>query len=249
MLHSKTVLFIYCICVVFVQSLKIIQLFSTLWTEACQAYLSPGACSSLCPLSRWCHPTISSSVSPFSSCSQSFLASGSFFSKECVLCIRWPKDWNFSISFSNEYSGLISFRMDCFDHLAVLGTLMSLPQHHSSKAPILQHSAFFMVQLSHLYMITGKIIALMIWTFVSKVMSLLFNMLYRFVIAFLPRSKCPFISWQQSPSTVILYMLIPNSHWSLLLLYPLITINLVSLSVSLFLFWKWVAINILYTVS
>ena len=92
--------------------------------------LSSGACSNSCPLSQWCHPTISSSVAPFSSCLQSFLASASFFSNECVLCIRWPRYWNFSISFSNEYSGLISFRMDRFDHLAVLGTL-----RESSPAP------------------------------------------------------------------------------------------------------------------
>ena len=113
------------------------------------------------------------------------------FSKDLVLCIKWPKDWNFSFSISpsNEYSGLISFRIDWFDLLAVQGTLKSLLQHHSSKASILQHSAFFMVQLSHPYMTTGKTIALTRWTFVSKVMSLLFNTLSRFVIAFLPRSK------------------------------------------------------------
>ena len=114
------------------------------------------------------------------------------FSNESALGIRWPKYWSFSfsISSSNDYSGLISFRMDWFDLLAVQGTLKSLFQHHSSKASILWHSAFFMVQLSHPYMTTGKIIALTRWTFVSKVMSLLFNTLTRFVIAFLPRSKC-----------------------------------------------------------
>ena len=114
------------------------------------------------------------------------------FSKESVLHIMWPKDWsfNFSISPSNEYSGLISFRMDWLDLLAVQGTLKSLPQFHSSKTSILQHSAFFLVQLSHLYMTTGKTIALTIWTFVGKVMSLLFNMLSSLVITFLPRSKC-----------------------------------------------------------
>jgi len=122
------------------------------------------------------------------------------------LCIRWPKYWSlsFSISPSNEYSGLISFRMDWFDLLAVQGTLKSLLQHHSSKASFLQHSAFFIVQLTHPYLITGKTIALTIQTFVSKVMFLLFNMLSRFVIAFLPRSKGLLISWQQSPSIVIL---------------------------------------------
>ena len=111
------------------------------------------------------------------------------FSKGLPLCIGWPKHWNFSISPSNEYSGLISFRIDWFDLLGVQGTLKSLLQHHNSKASILQRSAFFMVQLSHLYMTTGKTIALTTWNFASKVMSLLFNMLSRFVIAFLPRSK------------------------------------------------------------
>ena len=121
-----------------------------------------------------------------------------------ALCIRWPKYWsfNFSISSSNEYSGLVSFRIDWFD--LVQGTLKSLLQHHSLKAPILEHSAFFMVQLSHLYMTTGKATALSRWTFVNKVMSLLFNTLSRFVIAFLPSSKCLLISWLPSPSAVIL---------------------------------------------
>ena len=117
------------------------------------------------------------------------------FSNESVLCIRWLNYWSFSISPSNEYSGLISFRIDWFDLLGIQGTLKSLPQHHSSKASILQHLAFFMVQLSHLYMTTEKTIALTIWTFVDKVMFLLFNMLSRFVIAFLPRSKHLLISW------------------------------------------------------
>ena len=128
------------------------------------------------------------------------------FSNESVLCIRWPKYWSFSlrISPSNEYSGLISFRIDLLDLLAVQGTLKSLLQHHNSKASILLHSAFFIVQLSHPYMTTGKTIALTRQTFVGKVMSLLLNMLSRFVITFLPRSKHLLISWQQSPSTVIL---------------------------------------------
>ena len=113
------------------------------------------------------------------------------FSDESVLHIRWPKYWNFSFSNSpsNEYSGLISFRTDWFDFLAVQGTLKSLLQHHSSNASVLQHSAFFMVHLSHSYMTTGKTVALTRWVFVGKPMSLLFNMLSRFVIAFLPRSK------------------------------------------------------------
>ena len=128
------------------------------------------------------------------------------FSNESVLRIRWPKYWSFSFSISpsNEHSGLISFRIDWFDLLAVQGTLKSLLRHHSSKASIFHHSAFFMVQLSHPYMTTGIIIALTVWTFVGKVMSLLFKTLVKFVIAFLPRSKCFLISWLQSPSAVIL---------------------------------------------
>ena len=127
------------------------------------------------------------------------------FSNESVLRIRWPKNWSFSfnISPSNDHSGLISFTIDWFDHLAVQET-KSLLQHHSSKASILWHSAFFIVQPSHSYITTEKTIALTRRTFVDKVMSLLFNMLSRLVIAFLPRSKCFLISWLQSPSAVIL---------------------------------------------
>ena len=155
---------------------------------------SSGTCSNSCSLSQWCHPTISS-------CHTLLLLPSIFpkirvFSNESALYIRWPKycSFSYSISPSNEYSGLISFRMDWLDLLAVQGTLKSLLQHHSSKASILQHSAFFIVQLSHPYMTTEKTIALTIWTF-SKVMSLLFNMLSRFVMAFLPKSKCLSISW------------------------------------------------------
>ena len=128
------------------------------------------------------------------------------FYKELALCIRWLKYWSFSfkISPSNEYSGLISCRMDWLYLLAVQGTLNSLLQHHSSKASILWHSAFLIGQLSHPYMTTGKTIALARWTFVDKVMSLHFNMLSRLVIHFLPRSKCLLISWLLSPSAVIL---------------------------------------------
>ena len=128
------------------------------------------------------------------------------FSHESVLHIRWPNYWSFSfsISSSNEYSGLISFRMDWLDLLAVQGTFKSLLHHHTSKASILWCSAFFIVQLSHPYRITGKTIALTRWTFVGKVMSLLFNMLSRLVIAFFPRSKRLLISWLQSPSAMIL---------------------------------------------
>ena len=126
------------------------------------------------------------------------------FSNESVLCLRWPKYWSFNINPSNEYSGLISFRIDWLDLLAVQGTLKSHLQHHSSKASNLQHLALFMVQLSRPYMTTGKTIALTRQTFVSKVTSLLFIMLSRFIMAFLPRSKLLLISWLQLPSEVIL---------------------------------------------
>ena len=128
------------------------------------------------------------------------------FSNESTLCMRCPKYWSFSFSIipSKEIPGLISFRMDRLDLLAVQGTLKSLFHHHSSKASILRRSAFFTIQLSHPHMTTGKTIALTRWTLVGKVMSLLLNMLSRLLITFLPRSKCLLISWLQSPSTVIL---------------------------------------------
>ena len=128
------------------------------------------------------------------------------FSNESTLRMRWSKYWSFSLSInpSNKHPGLISFRMEWLDLLAVQGTLKSLLQHHSLKASILRHSTFFTVQLSHPYMTTGKTIALTRWTFVGKVMSLIFSMLSRLVITFLPRSKCLLISWLQSPSAVIL---------------------------------------------
>ena len=150
---------------------------------------NPGACSNSYPLSQWSNPTISSSVVPFSSRLQSFQHQGLFqwvnFSHQVV------KYWtfNFSISPSNEYSVMISLRIDWFELLEVQGTLKKLLQHHNSKAPILRHSALFMVQPSHPYMTTGKTIALARWTFVSEVMSVLFNMLSVLAIAFLPRSK------------------------------------------------------------
>ena len=161
---------------------------------------TPRACSNSCPSSWRCHPIISSSVIPFSSRLQSFPASGSF------LHIRWPKYWSFSFNMSpsSEHSGLISFRMDWLDLLAVQGTLKSPLQHHSPKASIFRCSAFFIVQLSHPSMTTGKIIALTRWTFFGKEMSLLFNMLSRSVITFLPRSKPLLILWLWSPSAVIL---------------------------------------------
>ena len=167
-------------------------LFATPWTVARHASLSITSSWSLLKLmslSRWCHPTISSSVFPFSSHLQSFQHKS--FSNESALPIRWPKYWSssFNTSPSNEHSGLISFRMDWLDLPAVQGTLKSLLQLHSSKAPILQCSACFIVQLSHPYMTTGKTIALISRTFVGKVMSLLFNMLSMLVITSLPRSS------------------------------------------------------------
>ena len=165
---------------------------------------TPGVCSNSCPSSWWCYQTISSSVIPFSSCLQS--SSIRVFFSESVLHIRWPECWSFilSISPSNEYSGLISFRIDWLDLRADQGTLKSLLQQHHSKASTLWCSAFFMVQLSHPYTITGKTIALTGQTFVGKVMSLLFNMASKLIIAFLPSSKCLLISLLQSPSAVIL---------------------------------------------
>ena len=172
-----------------VQLLSHVRLFETPWTAACQASLSITNSWSLrknsCPLSGWCHLIISS-------CHPLLLLLSIFpsitvFSNESVLHIRWPKYWSFSFSISRsiEYSGLISFRMDWLDLLAVQGTLKNLLQHHSSKASVLWHSALFIVQFSHPYMTTGKTTALTRQTFVGKVMSLLLNMLSRLVIAFL----------------------------------------------------------------
>ena len=191
-----------------VQSLRRVQLFATPWIAARQASLSItnsqsslklASIESVMPSSHLilCRPLLL--LPPI-------LPSIRVFSNESSLCMRWPKYWSFSFSIipSKEIRGLISFRMDWLDLLAVQGTPKSLLQHHSSKASILQHSAFFTVQLSHPYMTTGKTIALTKQTFVGKVMSLLFNMLSRLVITFLPRSKCLLISWLQSPSAVIL---------------------------------------------
>jgi len=163
---------------------------------------TPGVHSNSRPLSWWCHPAISSSVVPFSSCPQSLPAS--VFSNESTLRMKWPNYWNFSFSItpSREHPGLISFRMDWLDILA--DSLKSLAQHHSSKASILQCSAFFIVQLSNPYMTTGKTIVLTRWIVFGKVMSLLFNTLSRLVITFLPRSKCLLLSWLQSPSAITL---------------------------------------------
>ena len=191
-----------------VQSLSCVQLFAMPRTAARQASLAITNTWSLLKLVSiklvipsnhffLCHPLLLlSSVFP----------SIRVFSNELVLCIRWLKYWSFSFSISpsNEYSGLIFSRMDWMDLLALQRTLKSLLQHHSSKASILQHSSFFIAQLSNLYKTTGKTIALTRCTFVSKVMSLLFNMLSRLVIAFLPRNKRLLISWLQSSSAVIL---------------------------------------------
>ena len=190
------------------QSLTRIQLFATLWTAACQASWSITSSQSFHKLMSiksvmpsnhliLCHPLL---LLP------SIFPSIRVFSNESVLRIRWPKYWSFSFSISpsNENSGLISFRMDWVDLLAVQGTLKSLLQHRSSKASIPPCSAFLMVQLTHPYMTTGKTTALTRQTFAGKVMSLLFNMLSRLVIAFLLRSKRLLIYWLQSPSAVIL---------------------------------------------
>ena len=182
---------------------------ATPWMTACQASLSFSISWSLLKLmsfelvmtsnhlTRLCHPFL---LLP------SIFPSIRVFSNELALCIRWPKYWSFSFTISptSEYSELISIRINWFDLLALQGTLKSLLQHHNSKASIPQPCAFFMVQLSHPYMTTGKTIALTIWTFVGKVMPLLFNTLSRFIIASLPRSKCLLISWLQSLSAVIL---------------------------------------------
>ena len=191
-----------------VQLLSRVWLFETPWTTAHQASLSitdsrsppkPMSIESVMPSNRLilCHPLL---LLP------SIFPSIRVLSNESALRIRWPKYWSFSFSISpsNEHPGLISFKMDWLDLLAVQGTLKSLLQQQSSKASILQSLAFFIVQLSHLYMTTGKTIALTRWTFINKVRSLLFNMLSRLVITFLPRSKHLLISWLQSSSVVIL---------------------------------------------
>ena len=190
-----------------VQSLSRVRLFATAWTAACQASLSITNSQSLLKL------MFIESVMPSNHlilCRPLLLLPSIFpsirvFSNESALPIRWPKYWSFSFSISpsNEYSGLNSFRMDWFYLLAVQGTLKSLLQHHSSKASILWCSAFFIVQFSHPYMATGKTIALTRQTFVGKITSLLFNILSWLVVAFLPRCKRLLISWPQSPAVVI----------------------------------------------
>ena len=191
-----------------VQSLNLVRLFATPWTTAHQASLSitnsrssrkPMSIESVMPSNHLilCHPLF---LPP------SIFPSIKVFSDESVLWIWWPKYWSFSFSISpsNEYSGLIFFRMDWLDLLAVQGTLKSLFQHHNLKVSILRPSAFYIFQLSHSYMTIGKPIVLIRWTFIGKVMSLFFNMLSRLVRTFLSRSKHILITWLQSPSTVIL---------------------------------------------
>ena len=191
-----------------VQSLSCVQLYVTPWTAVHQTSLPITNSQNLLKLMSI------KSMMPSNHlilCCPLFLLPSTFprsrvFSSKSVLCIRWPKYWsfNFSISPFNDYSELISFKIVWLDLLALQGSLKSLLQHHSSKASIIQLSAFFMVQLSHPYMTTGQTVALTKQTFVGKVMSLLFNMLSRLGVAFLPRSKCLLISWLQSPSVVIL---------------------------------------------
>ena len=191
-----------------VQLLSRVRFFATPWIAARQASLSiTNSQSSLRLMSI--EPVMPSSH--FILCHPLFLLppippSIRVFSNESILCMRWPKYWSFSFSIipSKEHPGLISFRMDWLDLLAVQGTLKSILQHHSWKTSLLLDSAFFIVQLSHPYMTTGKTIALTRWTFLGKVMSLLLNMLSRLVITFLPRSKCLLITWLQSPPAVIL---------------------------------------------
>ena len=189
------------------QSLGCVWLFSTPWTAAWQASLPVINSQTLLKLVHW----VSDVTYHLILCRPLLIPPSIFprirgFSNESVLCIRWPRYWSFSFSISpsNEHSGLISFRMDWLDLLAIQGTLKNILQHHSSKPSILWCSAFFIVQHSHLYMTTGKIIALTGWIFVGKVMSLLFNMLSRLAITFIPRSKPLLISWLQSLSAVML---------------------------------------------
>ena len=223
-----------------VQSLSHVQLFTTPWTAACQASLSITNSGSLLKL------VSIKSVMPSNHLIldhpllllPSIFPSNRVFSNGSVLCIKWPKYWSFSFSItpSNKYSGLISFRIDWFDLLAVQGTLKSLLQYHSSKTSIICIQLFLWSNSQYLYMTTGKTIALTRWTFLGKVMSLLFNTLSRFVIAFLPRSKCLLISWLQSPSAVILE---PKKTKSLTvsIVSPSICHEVMGLDSMIFVFW------------
>ena len=229
--------------------LSCVRLFVTPWTVACQASLSFTNSQSLLKLMSiklvmpsnhliLCQPLL---LLP------SIFPKIRVFTNESTLCIRWPKyrSFSFSICPSNEYSGLISFRMDWLDLLAAQGTLKSILQQHSSKASILQWSAFLIVQLSHPYMSTGKTIALTRRTFVSKVMSLVFNMLSRLVLAFLPGSKCLLISWLQSPSEVILELPQIKSI-TVSIVSPSICYELMGLDAMILVFWMlWSEVKLL----
>ena len=221
-----------------IQLLSCVQFFVTPWTAARQASLPNTNSQGL-------HKLMSiKSVMPSNHlilCCPLLLPPSIFprfgaFPKESVLRMRWPKNWSFSFSISpsNEYSGLISFRMDWLNLLALQGTLKSLLQHHSSKASILQHSAFFIVQISHPYMTTRKIIPLTRQITVGKVMSLLLNMLSRLVITFLPRSKCLFVSWLQTPSAVILEL--PKVNPATVTVYPSICHEMMGPDAMIFVF-------------
>ena len=187
-----------------IRTLPSVQLLLTSWTAAKQSSLFFPISRRLLKLLSIESVMPSNNLVPCHPLPPSIFSKIKVFSNELAVCIRWPKHWSFSINPSNEYSGLISFRSDWFDHYAIQGTLKSLLQHHSSKASILQCSVFYIIQLSHSHMTMGKTIALTRQTFVGKLMSLLFNMLSSLVIAFLPRSKHLLISWLQSPSAVIL---------------------------------------------
>ena len=221
-----------------VQSLNRVWLFATPWTAACQASLSITNSQNFLTLMSI---ELVMPSNHFILCRPLLLLPSIFpnirvFSNESILHIRWPKDWSFSFSISpsHEYSGLISFRMDWLDLLAVQEILKSLLQDHSSKASILWCSAFFIVQLSHPYMTTGKTIALTRWTFVGKVMSLPLNMLSKLVITFLPRSKSLLISWLQSPNAVILE---PKKIMSVFIVSPSICHEVIGQDALIFVFW------------
>ena len=229
--------FIYCLCAFLqyssVQLLSRVRLFVTPWTAAHQASLSITNGWSLLKLMSIESVMPSNHLIP---CCPFLLLTSIFpsirvFLNESIICIRWPKYWSFSFSISpsNEYLGLISFRIDLLDLLAVQGNLKKLFQQHISKASILWCSAFFIVQLSHPYLTPGKVIALTRQTFAGNVISLHFNMMSRLVIAFLPRSKCLFMSWLQSPSAVILESKKINS----------VTVSIVSPSICLFAMKLW----------
>ena len=218
-----------CCCSVAQSCLTSLQVHELQHTRLLCPSLSPWVCWNSCPFSQWCHSTISCSVFPFFSSLKPFLASAFFLLNQLFALDGHSIGASGSASF--EYSGLISFRIDWFDLPDVQETLRSLCQHHSSKASILQHSALFMVQLSYPHMTTGKTIALTIQTFVSKVMSLLFNMLFRFFIAFLQRIKHLLISWMQQSSTKKIKSVTVS------IVSPSICYEVMGLDAMIFVFW------------